>query len=454
MLKKLLLSALAIVLLGVGYYLWLALPVISAYGAKNICSCVFVSGRTIESVIGKELNSTLLSLGSFKLNKEENSVSGSVFGLASRKAIYRKGLGCTLVNGISEEELRGQEFAPLQTLPLNPDTIYFPYGSLVKDSLPEDFNKDVLNEAIEKAFTDTSYLYPDGTRSVVVVYKDHLVGEKYLEEFGKDVPQIGWSMTKSVTNTILGILSKQGKLNVNERAPVSEWESEDDPRSKIKLDDLMRMSSGLEWSEIYQGPSDATAMLFKKYSAGEFALSKPLKYEPGEHWYYSSGTTNILSLIAKRTLGNEYLNFPRKELFNKLGMKSAVMEPDPSGVFVGSSFMYATARDWARFGLLYLHDGVWNGERILPEGWVAYSKSITTDGHGRYGAQFWLNAERTDGSERRLPSVPPDAYMASGFQGQRVFIIPSKELVVVRLGYDPGENFDFNAWLEDLLKAF
>ncbi|MEM7548711.1 MAG: serine hydrolase [Bacteroidota bacterium] len=454
MIKKLILLVLVFVVAYGIYYVSIALPVISAYGAKNICSCVFLSGRTPQSVIDNELNSTLLSLGSFELNEDDQSITGNVFGLSERKAIYRKGLGCTLVNEIEEEELRAQKFEPLEKLPLNPDTIYFPMGDLLPDTLPNGFNQEVLEEAINKAFNDESYLYPAGTRSVVVVYKNQLIGEQYLEEFNKDVPQLGWSMTKSVTGTIISLLIKDNRLSLEDQSVLTEWSKEDDPRSEISLDDLMRMSSGLEWSEIYAGPSDATAMLFKRSSSGEFASEKPLEFEPGKKWYYSSGTTNILSLIAKKELGDDYLNFPRERVFNKIGMRSAVMEPDPSGTFVGSSFMFATPRDWARFGLLYLNDGVWESERILPEDWADYSKSVTKDSKGRYGAQFWLNANRTDGTDIRLPNVPTDAYMASGFQGQRVFIIPSMDLVIVRLGYDPAENFDFNAWLGDLLEAF
>jgi hypothetical protein len=179
-------------------------------------------------------------------------------------------------------------------------------------------------------------------------------------------------MTKSVTNALVGILVGQGKLSVDEPAPVPEWSGPDDPRGAITLDQMLRMSSGLEFGEIYEDPrSDVCLMLFSVRDAAAYAADKPLETGPGGKWYYSSGTTNIISRIVRDSVGGtqaDYFAFPRRALFDRIGMRSAIIEPDPSGTFVGSSYMYATARDWARFGLLYLQDGVWEGERILPEG--------------------------------------------------------------------------------------
>ena len=174
-----------------------------------------------------------------------------------------------------------------------------------------------------------------------------------------------------------------------------------------------------------------------------------MQTKPDSVWYYSSGTTNIVTGIIRKTIGNDkdYIDFPKKELFDKIGMQSAVFEPDASGNYVGSSYVYATARDWARFGLLYLNKGNWNGEQILPESWVDYTKTSNSASKGIYGAFFWLN------KSKRLPDVPEDMYACYGFQEQRVFIIPSKKLVVVRMGLCDSGDFDFNEFLADIIKA-
>jgi CubicO group peptidase (beta-lactamase class C family) len=220
---------------------------------------------------------------------------------------------------------------------------------------------------------------------------------------------------------------------------VPDWAS--DERAAITLDQLLRMSSGLEFEEVYGPLSDATAMLFERNSSAHVAMAKPLAVAPDTVWSYSSGTSNVLAWIVRETVEREggwsaYASFPRRALFDPIGMTSAVMEPDPSGTFVASSFMLATARDWARFGLLHLHDGVWQGQRILPEGWAAYVATATPAAPiGEYGAQWWTNAGAPgNASERRFPSAPTDTFQASGFQGQAVIVIPSRELVIVRLG--------------------
>jgi CubicO group peptidase (beta-lactamase class C family) len=221
------------------------------------------------------------------------------------------------------------------------------------------------------------------------------------------------------------------------------------------------MSSGLEFNETYAAKvSDITYMFYASRDSAAFALNKPLEHEPGSQFSYSSGTTLIISAIIKRTVGEEYLSFPRKELFNMIGMRSAVLCPDASGTFVLSSHSYVSARDWTRFGLMYLHDGVWEGERILPEGWVEYTRTPTTAkniwGNGGYGAQFWLNVS-SDPEEVKLrwPGVPEDAFFCLGYEGQSVAIIPSRNLVVVRLGmtHDQlGAKWDEGRFLAELLK--
>lgn len=426
-----------------------AFPIISGFGAKNLCSNAFLSNRTSEDVLQNELGAFPLSLGSFSLNIEDSSASASVFGLARKKAIFRPGLGCTLVNEVSEEVLRGQVFDKPE-FPYEPDTLQWPEGNIIPryDSLRS--LKDRLSKAIDMAFEEPNPEELLLTRGVVVVHKGRLLAEKYAHGFDKDTRQLSWSMAKSFTNALVGILVRQGKLNIDERAPVPEWNDPEDPRNDITLDQLLRMSSGLRWKEIYALPSSATNMLFRDADMAATAAAEKLEFEPDEEWYYSSGTSNIISRIIRHTLGDEsYWAFPYQELFNKIGISSAVFEPDASGTFVGSSYLYMTPRDFARFGLFLLNDGVWNGERILPEGWVEYSTRPTPAAQDQvYGAQFWLNA-----GGQKMPDVPRDAYYAGGFQGQSILVVPSKDLVVVRLGYTQAENFDFNALVSGVIEV-
>ncbi len=259
---------------------------------------------------------------------------------------------------------------------------------------------------------------------------------RYADGFTKDTPLPGWSMAKSVVNALAGVLVKEGKLSLSDPAAIPEWRGSSDPRREITLDQLLRMSSGLEFHENYRDPlADAMRMLFGAADAGAYAAAKPLEAQPGTRWSYSSGTTNIITSAMRRTVGDpDYLEFPRRALFERLGMASAVMETDAGGTFVGSSFMYATARDWARFGLLYLRDGVWSGERILPEGWVAYTRTpAPSAAEKQYGAHFWLRLSSGYRCADEGP-LPADAFHAVGFDGQFITIVPSRELVLVRLG--------------------
>lgn len=417
------------------YYAWNMFPVVAGYGAKILCTCVYVQGRNEQDVINAEFNTLLGKVGSASVNREDSSATGSVLFFSSKKAIYRKGLGCTLVNGLDEEELRAQKFIGKETLAINQDTIAWPDGNVTSDSLDPGINKVALDKVVGDSFVDQDPKLAINTRALLVVYNGNIIAEKYAEGFSATTPQMGWSMTKSITNALIGILVKKGKLNVDEAAPIAEWA--DDDRKNIKLNDLLRASSGLEWSEKYDRPSDATEMLFRKGDAGAYALSLKAKKKPNELFYYSSGTTNILSKIIRDKVGDDaYHKFPYQQLFNKISMTSAIIEPDAYGTFVGSSFSYATARDWARFGLLYLNDGVWNGEHILPDGWVKYTTTPAPAAkRGEYGAQFWLNAGAKDNpANRSYPSLPTDTFLADGYEGQYVIIVPSKKLVVVRLG--------------------
>lgn len=454
--KKVLLL-LFLIALGCGIYYGIqAGKIATAYVAKITCSCTMVSKRTVNDVVKTDISK--YSYIDVEVNEQEQSVTASAFGLIERKAIFRKGLGCTLVNGLSEEEIRKQVDEKDLLSPEDFAGKLWPLGdSLAVVKLPSNVDSVELMLAVNKAFEYPEQEETVRSRAVVVVYNGKIIAEKYADGFTQETPLLGWSMTKSVTNALLGILVKEGKLKTTDKAGIEEWKS--DSRSDITIDQMLRMSSGLKFDEIYNVVSDATKMLFKSPSTFEVAVSMPMVNKPNSVWSYSSGTSNILSqIIRSKFAGNQadYFNFPRRVLFDKIRMQSAVMEPDPSGTFVGSSFSYATARDWARFGMLYLNDGVWNGERVLPEGWVKYSSTPTPKApQGQYGAHFWLNAgEDRNGTNRKWPNLPKDFYYASGFEGQSVVIIPSHNMVIVRLGNtQKREAWDVGILIEDILES-
>lgn len=447
-----------IVALILGYhYLSPIASIATGYAAKILCSSVYVSGRTYESVMNEDLEIA----GKYKikawLDKKSKAAEASMLGMFKKRAVYRGGLGCTLIVGVKENELRKQ-ITGLQYLPPGKVELPWPQGDIASKEIPKGVDQEKLTKAVEKAFAENSEKGLKRTRAVVVVYNGEIIAERYGQEISKDTPLLGWSMTKSITNALIGILIKQGKLDLYSPALVSEWQGPDDPRSTITLDQMLRMESGLRFVEEYEEniDSDCNTMLFDSFDTGKFAAAMPLDGKPGSKWSYSSGTANILARIIREVSGKsqaEQFDFPRKALFEKIGMMSAIMEPDPSGTFVGSSFMYATARDWARFGLLYLNDGMWMGERILPEGWVSYSTTPTLHAppEEAYGALFWLNAGK---DMRWLPELPEDMFSASGHEGQYVMVIPSYHVVVVRLGLTRGPSSkEILSFVADILDA-
>jgi len=451
---------LIISLVAAGWYLSDTLPIGSGHTAKTICSNVFVSGRNAQDIFKEEIAPVhfLLAMTDFKVDPDAKSVSADAFGFAERKAIYREGCGCTIVNGLTEDELRRQKIGyvnPLKYSPEQRSNRPWPAGNQGPVvSLPAGVDAEKLDKAMDAAFAEPGPRNPRKTRAVVVVYDGGLIAERYAPGFDRNMSQLGWSMSKSVTNALVGMLVQHGKLDLHRPAPVAEWQKADDPRQKITLDQLLHMSSGLKFSEEYAPFSDAVYMFYDSYDFAAYAANKPLEAEPDAKWHYSSGTANIIARIVRQTIEKEHQNYYEylyQNFFHKIGMFSMVLEPDPSGTFVGSSYTFATPRDWARFGLLYLQDGVWNGERILPEGWVKYTTTPTPRApRGEYGALFWLNAGSASGpSDRMMPSVPVDTYYARGFQEQRVFIVPSKKLVLVRF----GATSDRSAWNDDAFVA-
>lgn len=439
-------------------YLRNSLPIATGYVAKHVCSLVFVANSSIEQR-QQDLDTVPLKYAIFNINYTDQSVRSTIFGIAEAKAIYRNGFGATLINELTEEEIRGQKFNVYIPSEINPDEIPWPMGDFIdNEPFPSNINKAQMENAINNLFIEKDLNNLIRTRAVIVAYNGQLISEKYAPGFSRKSKFLGWSMTKSVINALVGILVKDKKLDIDEPASIPEWNNSDDVRRAITLRHLLQQASGLDFKEHYGSKSDVTEMLFLRNDTGAFAASHPLKSKPGTEYYYSSGNTNIISRLLRHTIGeNEYHSFPYRRLLSKLGMNSFIMEVDASGNFVGSSYSWGTARDWTRFGLLYLNNGYYNNEQILTEEWI--KQTVTYAGSNQYGAHglhFWVNtAINNNSSTKKYPNAPADMFYTSGFQGQNVFIIPSKKLVVVRLGLTrtPGEEYGADEFLRNLIHS-
>ena len=442
--RIILITLLLIVITTLLYVLNSLAPIITGYAAKNLASGIFVGNRTQESIEQEDLCFFPIKLNKNKVDYEKKEVI-SCFLFWSAKAIYIEGFGCTLVRDFTEEEIRARAYSTPIIPETRTDTIAWPAGDKIADTIPGGIRLDKLAEALDLAFVDTVPF--KGTFAVAVAYKNQLVAERYREDLSADNLFLSWSIAKSFTNTLTGILVKQGKINIDQQLNIPGWY--EDQRNEITLKNLLCMNSGLEWNENYGNNSDVNQMLFKNGDMALFAQRKPIKAKPDSVWYYSSGTTNIVCNYIRDVIGNdiEYYAFPRRQLFDKIGMRSAIFETDASGNFIGSSYLYASMRDYVRYGLLYLNKGNWLGEEILPETWIDFTVTPASGSEGRYGAFFWLNKSKD------YPDVPEDMYSCRGHDGQYIFIIPSKELVVVRTGFSPKGVFDPNLFLKNILEA-
>lgn len=446
------------VLFAYGVYYALQVATIgAAYKAKVLCSGVFVSRRSPQNVLQEDFEGVFSRIDA-KIDLEKKSVTATAAGIHPQTAIFQEGFGCTLMPAAEAIHYTVDSDGKQSPEPAAPS------AASGFRSFSEEMQKKVspgrLSGAIDKAFAEKDLAHPVRTKAVVVIYRGRIIAERYARGISANTPLPGWSMAKSVTNALVGILVKEGRLSLDRPVQVPEWSGASDPRKKITLDQLLRMSSGLEFDE-RAGPfvSDVNRMLLRSRNASAYALAKQLRYAPGSRWQYSSGTTNIISRIIRNSFEGrtaDYHAFPRKALFYKIGMTSAVMEVDASGTFVASSFMYATARDWASFGLLYLQDGIWDGERILPQGWVDYTRRpSSTAPAGKFGAHFWTNGTpEMDDRLRPFRNLPADTYYASGYEGQKIVIVPSRDLVVVRLGMTrQGSAWDMASFVAEILSA-
>ncbi len=337
----------------------------------------------------------------------------------------------------------------LPPLPVQPAGTPWPTSDWPTGALPDSVDRARLEAHLARGMSDF-----DETHAVVIVQGGRLLVERYGPEHGPDATCMSWSKAKSLTHALVGVIVGDGLLDIHDPAPVAEWRTPADPRGAITTDQLLRMSSGLEFAEVYEPdkPSDTIEMMWGsgKASVAHYAADKPLAHPPGSHFSYSSGTTNIICrILADMTglRGEAFAGFMRERLFGPLGMKTPVPKFDPAGTFIGSSFCFASGRDFARFGLLYLRDGTWDGRRILPEGWVDYARTPTyqqpgvTD--GRYGAHWWLDLGG------------PGSFSANGHEGQFTVLVPDLDLIVVRHGRTSTEKKDLlKAWVGDLVDLF
>ena len=425
------------------YYLYINYPldIISGFSAKSIASGHFIDQRSLEMIENGDNDVSIIFLATNKIDGNGKFATASVFGFKERKAIYREGLGATLIN--DDFDVSKPYEVPKRTKVKN--NLPFPYGNNEpKDTVFANIDYAKLEKAVANAF-DKKDEQNKRTRSVIVIYKDKIIAEQYGPGFDKNSKILGWSMTKSITATMFGILQKQGKIDIYKPAPIAEWAN--DERAKITINDLLHMNSGLEWEEDYGKLSDATKMLFLSEDMTKSQIDKPLVGKTNATWNYSSGTSNLLSGILRKQFKThqEYLDFWYSALIDKIGMNSMVVETDMTGNYVGSSYSWATVRDWSKFGLLYLHKGNWKGEQIFDESWAKHISRPTNSSDGNYGAHFWLNAGG------KFPDVPKDMFYCSGYQGQMVAIFPSHNLVIVRMGLKEDPDFDFNGMLSGIV---
>jgi CubicO group peptidase (beta-lactamase class C family) len=452
MIKKLLVFAAvgaAAVLLYGAFWLQTAAHVGAGFAAKVTCSLVLNSHQGAAGSVREYVNAETAPLGRLLgVSMLEHGAEGVGLLAIHVRAVHRPGLGCTLLPGDSEASL-ALPGGIADARPILDPAMPWPLGG----DGPVARASAAIEAALDRAFEEPRPSAEGRVRhttAVVVAHDGQLIAERYAPGYSPETPMLSWSMAKSVTAALVGIAVGDGRLALRERAPVPEWAGENDPRRAITLDQLLRMSSGLGFNEHYGPTNDVSRMLFTEPDTGAFAARSPLIAAPDTVWSYSSGTSNIVARILRELHGNDLaalVRASRERLFDPVAMTSAFLEPDASGTFIGSSFAFMTARDWARFGELHRRDGVWNGRRILPEGWVRYVTTPTPAApNGRYGAHWWLNAGNPkDPTQRPWPALPTDSYAATGHSGQYVVVVPSAKLVVVRLGLSEPDDGNVGA---------
>lgn len=419
------------------------LRVAANYSAKIVCSNVFLAGRDPEEVLRDDVQSNgipVLRLIRVSVDRDRQRVRAGVLGfIGDGLAAARPGEGCAV---LADGELAPSTRAlpPRQTGSSGARSAATGSPAVPGALWPDGNTVGMVDPRLAAVIRD-SRLAGSGVRAVVIVHNGRVVAERYAQGMTADTPLLGWSMTKSVTAGLIGMLVKDGRLALDASAgwPVAPG----DARSQIKIADLLAMSSGLHFDEQYAAVTDVTRMLYLEPDMAAFARAQALDHPVGSVWSYSSGTALILSRIVQDAAGVPGPVFARSRLFDPLGMQSALIETDMRGTLVGSSYMYATARDWARYGLFLLQGGVWRGEALLPPNYVAMMTTPVAASGGQYGhGQIWLWGSDSDPTTPgvnpdRAFGIPSDTFWLEGHDGQSIAIIPSRELVVVRMGLTP-----------------
>lgn len=417
------------------------------YSAKIVCSNVFVAGRDAEQVLRDDVQENghpLMALMRVTVNPEQQTVRAGVFGfIGNGLAVYRPGTGCAAVADGDLAQARSV-VSQRATIPVPPADQPWPQGSAAQ------------TVTAVQALVARADLAGPGARGIAVVHNGQLVAEHYAPGFSATTPLLGWSMTKSVTALLVGMQIGDGTLTMD-RAGF--WAKDSTGREAIKLSQLMAMDDGLQFNEGYGDVSDVTRMLYLEPDMAAYMQARPLAHTPGTVWSYSSGTTVMLSHIWQTAAGKQALELPYSRLFAPLGMSSAIIEADARGTLVGSSYMYATAQDWARIGQFLLQDGVWHGQRLLPAGFVQSisSPSLTSKGEYTQG-QIWRWGPQGATAQGENPDagfkLPADTVWMRGHDGQAVAIVPSRQLVLVRLGLTPKDRlYQSQALLAEVLRA-
>jgi hypothetical protein len=412
--------------------------VATGFLANLLCSETFISGlnpetdfvETTAAMPGASLISWALDT---RVDRVRKDVTVSLLGLGKSHAVYRGELGCVLDHGDAKADIA----------PPNDDRPQAPLLPEIAGPSVVPPQSDALAAALDRAFAEPETPPFKRTRAIVVVKDGRIVAERYADGIGVDTPLLGFSATKSVIAALTGILVQQDKLKLDQPAPVAAWQSPDDPRHAITIDQLLRHTAGLALGSSLQASLGAAfepvnRMKFMETDMAAFAAAAPLETSPGRVWNYHDGNYLILSKLILDAAGGtpaDFLRFANRELFAPLGMRHVTIEFDGAGTPEGSSEMLASARDWARLGLLFLNDGVVGGKRILREGWVKYSSAPTPGAFVGYGAGFWTNLGDSIGARTRIENGwPRDAFFAKGSIGQYVIVIPSQRLVIARFG--------------------
>ena len=417
--------------------------------SRSLCAAAFTSRVDPDRMFETEQAPVMRQIAwamRYHVNQEQREVRASVLGAFGARAVYRDGLGCVLVHG---------DAAVPNTAGLKAPPIDAAFPAQVTE--PAD---PALRHALDLAFAEPNLARPRLTKAIVVLHDGKLIAERYASGYGPDTPIWGHSLSKSITHALVGVLVNEGKLTIAQPAPIAAWSAPDDPRRTVTVDQLLRMTSGLPFDETDDPVNPMSRMWFLQNDAAAFAAQQTLAHPPGTAWAYSNVGYVLLSRIAMDAAGAHDAaaaeQFFRNALFAPLGMRNAVIETDLAGTPLGSSHVYASARDFARLGQLYLDDGVVNGKRILPEGWAAYAHSQTL-GTG-YGAGFWTNLVNQGSvpvwdAPWGIPQLPRDMYYARGALGQYVIVIPSEHLVVARLGISINTSTGIGDTVAQIIKA-